>query len=287
MRLANVRGRATVVIDDHTGVDVHDISEGAFPTDASELLARWEEFRRWTSEQDPLAWDHHGRKTLDHNDLGPVVTAPRQIFAIGLNYGLHRDEAGFADATAPVIFTKFASSLCGAHATVTLPSDGVDWEAEIVAVIGRAGRDIPAEKAWDHVAGLMIGQDLSDRTHQFTPPSPQFSMAKSFENFSPVGPFLVTTDEFPDPDDIELGCFLNGEAVQRDRSSNMIHGIPVLLETLSRVVELTPGDLIFTGTPAGVGMGYEPPRYLRPGDELVTWASGIGEIRQRFRAKTA
>ncbi|WP_431235962.1 fumarylacetoacetate hydrolase family protein (plasmid) [Mycolicibacterium psychrotolerans] len=274
------------MIDDHNGVDVHDISQGAFPSDPSELLVRWEEFRSWTSELAPLGWEH-ARKPLNHHDFGPVANNPRQIFAIGLNYGLHRDEAGYADATAPVIFAKFASSLCGAHTAVALPSDGVDWEAEVVAVIGRAGRDIPADKAWDHVAGLTVGQDLSERTHQFTPPSPQFCMAKSFQNFSPVGPFLVTTDEFPDPDDIELGCYLNGQAVQTDRTSNMIHSIPVLLETLSKVVELMPGDLIFTGTPAGVGMGYDPPRYLRPGDELVTWAAGIGEIRQRFHAKTA
>ncbi|MTD53718.1 fumarylacetoacetate hydrolase family protein [Amycolatopsis pithecellobii] len=286
MRLANVRGRASVVLDHQTGVDVHDVTEGAFPADTAELLGRWDEFQRWTTTQPTSSWDH-AEKTFEYADLGPVVAAPRQIFAIGLNYGRHRDETGFTTATEPVIFTKFASSLSGAHTTVTLPSDSVDWEAELVVVIGKSGRDIPPEEAWDHIAGLTLGQDLSDRAHQFAATPPQFSMAKSFRNFSPVGPFLVTPDEFPDPDDIELGCVLNGEPVQRDRSANMIRGIPALLETLSGIVELAPGDLVFTGTPAGVGMGYDPPRYLRPGDELVTWASGIGEIRQRFRARNA
>lgn len=151
-------------------------------------------------------------------------------------------------------------------------------------MIGRRGRDISAQDAWNHVAGLCVGQDLSDRTHQFAAAPPQFSLAKSFPGYSPVGPWLATVDEFPDPNDIEIGCALNDRVVQKDRTSNMILGVPGIVEKLSRIVELQPGDLIFTGTPAGVGMGGDPPTYLRPGDELVTWASGIGEIRQTFRA---
>jgi 2-keto-4-pentenoate hydratase/2-oxohepta-3-ene-1,7-dioic acid hydratase in catechol pathway len=140
----------------------------------------------------------------------------------------------------------------------------VDWEAELVAVIGRRARRIAAGSEWDYVAGLTVGQDLSERRVQFAAPPAQFSLAKSFENFSPVGPWLVTADEFDDPTDIEVRCLLNGDLVQRDRVSSMIHSIPELVRKLSNVVELTPGDLIFTGTPAGVGMAMEPPRYLRP-----------------------
>jgi 2,4-diketo-3-deoxy-L-fuconate hydrolase len=163
-----------------------------------------------------------------------------------------------------------------------LSSDTVDWEAELVAVIGRPGRNIAASDAWSHVAGLCVGQDLSDREHQFAATPPQFSMAKSFAGYSPVGPWLVTLDEIADPADIEIGCSLDGRILQKDRTSNMILGIPAIVERLSRVVELNVGDLIFTGTPAGVGMGQQPPTYLQPGTELVTWAAGIGEIRQRL-----
>lgn len=281
MRIANVRGRAVLVTGNSSGIDISESSHGMFPSRVEALVEQWDRFVDWAASRDPATSTDERRFTL--SDLDPVVANPPQVFAIGLNYAPHKDESGFASADEPVIFTKFASSLAGACSTVGLSSSAVDWEAELVVVIARRGRDIAATDAWGHIAGLTVGQDLSDRAHQFAGTPPQFSMAKSFRGYAPIGPWLVTPDELPDPDDLEIGCAVNGRIVQRDRTSNMILDVPGIVERISGVVELRPGDLIFTGTPAGVGMGADPPTFLRPGDELVTWASGIGQIRQTFR----
>ncbi|GAB7004533.1 fumarylacetoacetate hydrolase family protein [Nocardioides sp. AN3] len=281
MRVANVNRRAWLLTGDRTGVDINHASAGAFPADLRQLLPELDRLEAWLREQ-PWGVIETQAMSFELDDLGPVVPDPPQIFAIGLNYRSHKDETGYAQAPEPVIFTKYASSLAGPLCDVVLSSDAVDWEAELVAVIGHPGRNIAAADAWTHVAGLCVGQDLSDRGHQFAAVPPQFSMAKSFAGYSPVGPWLVTLDEIADPSDIEIGCSVDGRILQKDRTSNMILDIPATIERLSRVVELNVGDLIFTGTPAGVGMGQQPPIYLRPGDELVTWAVGIGEICQRL-----
>jgi 2-keto-4-pentenoate hydratase/2-oxohepta-3-ene-1,7-dioic acid hydratase in catechol pathway len=137
--------------------------------------------------------------------------------------------------------------------------------------------------AWSYVAGLTAGQDLSEREMQVAPPMPQqFSLAKSFAGFTPIGPQLVTPDEFPDPDDLEIGCTLSGEQMQKARTSDLIFSIPQVIAHLSAVLPLLPGDLIFTGTPSGIGMARNPRRFLRPGDELLTSAEGIGQMRHHF-----
>jgi 2,4-diketo-3-deoxy-L-fuconate hydrolase len=204
------------------------------------------------------------------------------VFAVGLNYADHAAEAGIAPPEAPVIFTKFASAISGPVTTVSLPPGSVDWEVELVVVMGRGGRDIPAARAWDAVAGLSVGQDLSERLGQMSGPVPQFSLAKSHRGFAPIGPALVTIDELDDPDDLELGATINGEVVQRSRTSQMIFPVPELIECLSRTVELFPGDVLFTGTPPGVGVGRTPPRFLGPGDVLRSHVDGIGELVQTF-----
>jgi 2,4-diketo-3-deoxy-L-fuconate hydrolase len=281
VRVANVNGRAWILTGDRTGVDINHASGGAFPAGVRQLLSELGRLEKWLADQSPGALETQ-IKSFELDDVAPVVPNPPQIFAIGLNYRSHKDETGYTDAPEPVIFTKYVSSLAGPLAEVVLSSDTVDWEAELVAVIGRPGRNIAAADAWSHVAGLCVGQDLSDREHQLAATPPQFSMAKSFAGYSPVGPWLVTIDEIADPSDIEIGCSVDGRIMQKDRTSNMILDIPAIIERLSRVVELNVGDLIFTGTPAGVGMGQQPPTYLQPGAELVTWAAGIGEIRQRL-----
>jgi 2,4-didehydro-3-deoxy-L-rhamnonate hydrolase len=281
VRVANVNGRAWLLTGDRTGVDINHASAGAFPSDVRQLLPELGRLEEWLTSHAPDTVESQ-ITSFELDDLGPVVPDPLQIFAIGLNYGSHKDETGYTDAPEPVIFTKYASSLAGPLADVVLSSDAVDWEAELVAVVGRPGRSISAADAWSHVAGLCVGQDLSDREHQFAATPPQFSMAKSFAGYSPIGPWLVTLDEIADPSDIEIGCSVDGRLLQKDRTSNMILDIPAIIERLSLVVELNVGDLIFTGTPAGVGMGQQPPTYLQPGAELVTWATGIGEIRQRL-----
>jgi 2-keto-4-pentenoate hydratase/2-oxohepta-3-ene-1,7-dioic acid hydratase in catechol pathway len=166
---------------------------------------------------------------------------------------------------------------------VRLPEGGhPDWEIELVVVVGTAMSDVAEQDVWGHVAGLTIGQDLSERISQMAGPVPQFSLGKSLPGFTPMGPWLVTPDEFGDPDDVELLCMLNGEQMQKGRTSELIFSVPALLSRLSARLPLYPGDVIFTGTPAGVGLGRQPQRWLAAGDELVSTIEGIGELRQRF-----
>ena len=148
-------------------------------------------------------------------------------------------------------------------------------------VIGKEAHRVAAADAWEHIAGFTIGQDYSERTRQLVPPAPQFSLGKSFPGFAPVGPAVVTLDELADASDLELGCEIDGEQIQKGRTSDMIFTVPVLIERLSAVLPLQPGDLIFTGTPSGVGGGMKPPRFLKEGEEVRTWIEGLGELRQR------
>ena len=178
----------------------------------------------------------------------------------------------------PPTFTKFPSCITGPHATVELPSDGIDWEVELVVIIGRTAHHVVAADSWSHVAGLTVGQDLSNRAVQLRPPVPQFSLGKSFPGFGPTGPWLVTPDEFADPNDLALSCTLNGETMQDSRTNDLIFSVPALIECLSGIVTLLPGDVIFTGTPSGVGVARKPPRFLSPGDVLVSTIEGIGSI---------
>ncbi|MBS0626552.1 MAG: fumarylacetoacetate hydrolase family protein, partial [Verrucomicrobia bacterium] len=162
------------------------------------------------------------------------------------------------------------------------PTEMVDWEVEVVAVIGREAREVSAADAWEHVAGVTVGQDISARDIQRLGPAPQFSIGKSFPGFGPTGPWVATLDELPDRDAIPLECELNGERVQAGTTAEMIFSVPELIAWISAICPLLPGDLLFTGTPSGVGARRTPPRFLRPGDELVSRVAGIGEIAQRF-----
>ncbi|ORW10549.1 fumarylacetoacetate hydrolase family protein [Mycolicibacter longobardus] len=275
MRIANLSGRV-VLLSDSGAVDIERASEGRFGSDPTAIYGRWDEFRQWAAEAALPAGT-----TYDEADLGPAVPEPAQVFAIGLNYREHAIESGVSFPAEPPVFTKFRGSLAGPYGELKLPGNTVDWEAELVVVIGRTARHVSADDAWDHVAGLTVGQDFSERTLQLTPPAPQFSLGKSFPGFSPVGPAVVTVDELDDPADLDISCSIDGEQVQKGRTSDLIFSIPVLIERLSAVLPLLPGDLIFTGTPSGVGGGRKPPRFLRPGEEVVTRIEGLGELRQR------
>jgi 2-keto-4-pentenoate hydratase/2-oxohepta-3-ene-1,7-dioic acid hydratase in catechol pathway len=206
------------------------------------------------------------------------------VFAVALNYRPHAAEAGFEAPDDPLVFTKFPSCITGPVSTVRLPPGKVDWEIEVVAVIGRGGSDLTRAQAWDAVAGLTIGQDLSERVTQSAGRPPQFSLGKSFPGFGPIGPVVVTPDEFPDRDDVGFECLLDRETVQSGRTAEMIFPVGDLVSRLSGICPLLPGDLIFTGTPAGVGNRRTPPRYLQPGETLVSRVEQIGEIRQHFVA---
>jgi 2-keto-4-pentenoate hydratase/2-oxohepta-3-ene-1,7-dioic acid hydratase in catechol pathway len=284
VRLANIANRLTLVTADNEAVDLAQETGGRFSPAIQDCYERWDELLDVARSLDGV----QGKPLADVplEDFGNPAPQPRQVFAIGLNYAAHAAEASLAVPEDLTVFTKFSSSLSGPYGTVALPPGTVDWEVELVVVIGRGGANIPAEKAWGHVAGLTAGQDLSERTMQSSGPAPQYSLAKSFPGFGPAGPLLVTPDEFEEPDCIELGCAINGEEVQKGNTSDMVFPVPEIIVRLSKVTRLFPGDVIFTGTPPGVGVGRVPQRFLAPDDELVTYVTGVGEMRHKMQASS-
>jgi 2,4-diketo-3-deoxy-L-fuconate hydrolase len=273
MKLANHGGRAVIVLDDSIA-DVHDASGGRFGPDLASVFDDWATFVSFA------AGVTSGSAPLVEASLGCPVPAPRQVFAIGLNYRSHAEESGMALPAVPATFTKFPASLSGPFDDIEIVGGTVDWEVELVAVIGLRADRVAEADAWSHVAGLTVGQDISDRTLQFAAGS-QFSLGKSRRGYGPMGPWLVTLDEVANPDDLALGCSVDGETVQDARTSDLIFSVPRLIAELSAVLPLLPGDVIFTGTPEGVGATRQPPRFLQPGQVLETWIEGIGTIRNR------
>lgn len=278
MRIGNLSGRLTLFTE-AGAVDVEKASEGRYGSDPQAIYEDWANFVAWAATADDA-----GAAEFDVTDLGAPTPAPAQVFAIGLNYAAHAAESNFGvPDTFPPTFTKFRTSLSGPVTTVVIPPGGnVDWEIELVAVIGRRAEHVAAADAWSYVAGLTAGQDISERIIQLSGPAPQFSLGKSFPGFGPMGPWVVTVDEFNDPDDIELRCAIGGETVQHGRTKDFVFNVPALIEGLSRVTPLLPGDIIFCGTPSGVGQGRNPKRFLKAGEELLSWVEGIGELRQTF-----
>ncbi len=282
MRLANLAGRLTVM-DGDRAVDVAAASDGRFGPIVQDVYDQWDDVVEWASKVRLKT----GRP-FELAELGAPAPCPTQVFGIGLNYPGHVDETGSETPRHPVVFTKFPSCISAPHMELNLPAGDVfvDWEVELVVVIGRHAHRLSPQEAWSHVAGVTVGQDLSERHQQFSGPSPQFCLAKSFPGFGPIGPVLVTPDEFDDPDDLVLGCHLNGDEVQRGRTSEMVFSVPEIIAAVSAVVPLLPGDLIFTGSPPGVGVTMDPPRRLQAGDVLVSHIEGVGEIRQDVRTPT-
>ncbi|WP_425861873.1 fumarylacetoacetate hydrolase family protein [Arthrobacter sp. TWP1-1] len=280
MRIANHNERAVLLSSDEAGVDVHTASAGRFGPDLPSIYGNWDDFTAWARALPGNADDVE----IDRSLLGSPSPAPRQIFAIGLNYSAHAKESGFEEPEhLPPVFTKYVSALTGPDTTVELPKGGnTDWEVELVVIVGKVASNVATTDAWAHVAGLSVGQDISERVSQLRGPAPQFGLGKSFPGFAPVGPWLVTPDEFSNPDDLELGCSLDGEELQKGRTSELIFSIPELIHGLSETVTLLPGDIIFTGTPAGVGLGRTPQRFIQSGETLVSHIEGIGEITQTF-----
>jgi 2-keto-4-pentenoate hydratase/2-oxohepta-3-ene-1,7-dioic acid hydratase in catechol pathway len=281
MRLGVIANRL-VLVDGETAIDVEQASNGRFGSDPARLFDAWDQLVDWAASTEPDG------ERLYADLLQNPVPAPRQVFAVGANYRDHVAEAARGGGhagdiddllpTAPLIFTKFPACLAGPYDAIPLPSTNVDWEAELVVVMGRRAERVSEQDAWRHVAGLTVGQDISERVLQMAGPAPQFSMSKSFPGFGPMGPALVTPDALDDPDDLEIGCTLNGRVMQKGRTSDMIFSVAELVARISAVCPLLPGDVIFTGTTAGVGAFRNPPLYLRPGDSLVTWVKGIGEL---------
>jgi 2,4-diketo-3-deoxy-L-fuconate hydrolase len=276
LRLVNLGGRLGIDVGGRF-IDVATRSDGRFPADPMGAFAVWDELRGWAAEQEAGDSD----PPIEPARLGPPVPRPAQVFAIGLNYGDHAEEAGLPTPASPMVFTKFPSCIVGPNADVPLTSDRVDWEVEQVVVIGREADGVDASRAWDHVAGLCAGQDVSDRKLQFSDKPPQFSLGKSATAFGPIGPALVSLDEFADPDAIDLRCWVAGELMQESTTKNLIFSVPELIEYISGFCVMRPGDLIFTGTPGGVGSVRDPRRYLAVGETIESEIEGIGRLSNR------
>jgi 2,4-didehydro-3-deoxy-L-rhamnonate hydrolase len=273
VRLADHDGRATILVEGG-GIDVATASGRRFGPDVQALYDEWPAFVAFADEVVPGAAP---TVVIDEARLGNPAPRPRQVFAIGLNYRAHAAESGVEPPGVPAVFTKFPACLTGPGAEVALPSGNVDWEVELVLVIGPRADRVAEADGWAHVAGVTIGQDPSERVVQRAAGG-QFCLGKSYRGFGPMGPVLVTPDELDDPDDLALGCTLDGEVVQRSRTSDMVFPVRRLVAELSAVVPLLPGDLVFTGTPEGVGVRRSPPRFLRPGQVLESWVDGVGRF---------
>jgi 2-keto-4-pentenoate hydratase/2-oxohepta-3-ene-1,7-dioic acid hydratase in catechol pathway len=273
MRIANSAGRAVLVLGEEVA-DVATASGGRFGPDPMALYDDWPAFCAFAADV------RTGTAPLVHAELRCPVPRPRQVFAIGLNYRSHAQETGMTVPEVPATFTKFPASLAGPFDDIEVAGPSIDWEVELVAVIGTIADRVDEVSAWGHVAGLTVGQDVSDRQLQFAAGS-QFSLGKSRRGYGPMGPWVVSPDEFKDPDDLALGCSVDGETVQDSRTSDLVFSVSSIIAQLSGVLPLLPGDVIFTGTPAGVGVARKPPRFLAPGQVLESWIEGIGTIRNR------
>lgn len=219
--------------------------------------------------------------------IGPPVVRPSKLMAVGLNYSDHAKETNAAIPEKPIFFDKASTAIVGPNDEIVLPSnyDTVDYEVELAFLIGRRARRVPRSEALAHVAGYLICNDVSERTAQ-KKEGGQWYRAKSFDTFAPLGPYLVTADEVGDPHALSLVCRIDGAVRQNGSTSNLIFDIPYLVEFISRNITLEPGDIITTGTPAGVGMGMNPPGYLKPGQIIELEVTGLGKQRSRIVRET-
>ena len=213
--------------------------------------------------------------------LGPCVIGSGKFMCIGLNYADHAEESGMPLPPEPVLFMKATSAICGPYDPIIIPrgSAKTDWEVELGVVIGKAAKYVSESNAFDHIAGYCVINDVSERDFQLERQG-QWSKGKSCDNFGQIGPWLVTKDEISDPQSLEMWLEVNGERVQHGSTRTMVYGVAHLVSYLSQFMTLHPGDIISTGTPPGVGLGLNPPRYLKPGDIVELGISGLGQQRQ-------
>jgi acylpyruvate hydrolase len=238
-------------------------------------------------DRDRAANDETGESLpLGGAQFATLVSRPTKTLWVGLNYRDHLVETGTPLPTYPTLFSKFTEALIGANDDIVLPSvsDEVDWEVELCVVIGRAARHVSPSEALSVIAGYTIANDISVRDYQLR--THNSTQGKTFEHTTPVGPFLVTGDEVDDALDLEVGCEVDGELVQQDRTSELVFGSCELVSYCSDIVTLKPGDLISTGTPGGVGFTRRPPRFLKPGQVVRTYIEGLGECRNACTKET-
>ena len=271
---ANVNGRSALVRE-NSFFDLEVISDGAVSADPMEALTTPELLHGLSANLEAFA----ASGNVDDVVLGAPVPRPTNSFGIGLNYQTHVDEAAMETPDVPMVFAKLPSCITGPTSDVQMRSGECDYEGELVVVIGLGGKDINEDQGWGHVVGLTVGQDFSDRGAQFMNTPAQFTLGKSIDSFGPTGPVLVSTDSFANPADLELRTWVNGELRQHDRTSSLIFSIPKLIAFISRFVTLKTGDLIFTGTPEGVG--FRNGVFLTDGDLVRTSIEGIGTLENR------
>jgi 2-keto-4-pentenoate hydratase/2-oxohepta-3-ene-1,7-dioic acid hydratase in catechol pathway len=224
-------------------------------------------------------------RPLEEVRLAAPVPRPGKVICVGLNYRDHAQETGQPIPTQPVLFPKYANSLVGPGADVMVPPEAeqVDYEAELAVVVGRRASRVAEADALDHVAGYACANDVSSRSLQFR--SSQWLLGKAIDTFLPLGPFLVTADEVPDPQALGIRCLVNDEMRQSSDTGQMVFGVAELVSFISRTITLEPGDLLVTGTPSGVGMAADPPRFLRPGDRMRVEIDGLGSLDNTIRAR--
>jgi len=291
MRFANVNSRAAIVVADAAGVDhvidIETASGGRLSSDPAVYV----DLANHAALADLVAsTDIASMPVLDPSSLGAPVPRPPKGLGVGLNYRTHALESGRELPTEPHLFGKTDNCVCGPYDEVIVPAGRheVDYEAEVVMVFGRTCKGATESDAWSYLAGVTCGQDISDRAEQFRPPIKQFTIAKSYDTFGPTGPFLVTPDELDATggrDALDLTGIVSGEVMQQANTSDLIFSIPALVAWLSRYMTFGPGDLVWTGTPGGVGEARTPQRFLVDGDVIETTVRGVGSMRNRVVVK--
>ena len=275
-------GPRVAAVHDEGFVDINHAMP-ALPASMRQLLSLGEEGLRGAAEASETG------KPLPASQIRllPPVPDPAKILCVGLNYADHARETGAEIPTEPVIFNKFPTALRGPGDSIVLPkiSQKVDYEAELVVVIGRGGRHIARQNAMEHVAGYLCGHDVSARDWQIGKPGGQWLLGKSFDSFAPTGPELVTADEVTDPHQLDISLTLKGQMMQKSNTRQLIFSIDHLVAYLSDVCTLEPGDLLFTGTPPGVGAARKPPVFLKAGDQVVVEIENIGRLHNAVTAE--
>ena len=217
--------------------------------------------------------------------LGAPFARPSKIICVGLNFRDHAEESEADIPAEPVLFSKATSSLAGPNDDVVIPrgAEKLDWEVELAVVIGKEAKHVPVERAYEHIAGYALHNDYSERSFQLERGG-QWMKGKSADTFAPMGPFLATPEEIPNPNGLAMWLKVNGLCRQKSSTANMVFDVPTLVSYVSEFMTLCPGDVISTGTPAGVGLGMKPPRYLQPGDIVELGIDGLGSSRQKITA---
>ena len=278
--------RPGVVLSSGEHIDVthfgEDYDESFFATDGTTRLAHWlTSHAQNCPVVDTTVVDTTGER------FGPCVKRPSKIICVGLNYAKHAAETGAPSPTEPILFFKATTALCGPNDDVVIPkrSEKTDWEVELAIVIGKRAAYVGLDDAMDYVAGYALHNDYSERAFQLERGG-QWVKGKSADTFAPLGPYLVTKDDVPNPNALPLWLSVNGERLQDSNTDDMIFDVPTLVSYISQFMTLLPGDIISTGTPAGVGLGLTPPRYLKPGDVVELGIEGLGTQRQTAVAFT-